>query len=139
MAADTCAQGHPWTPASTYWRGPWRSCRTCSANAIRARFDEKHAGHCVIDTPRLTPNGVPYRRCLTCAPARRRSPRPSDVDEVAVVRAVAGDPPPRLLPAERRAAILQLRPALPVPVIAEVVRCSQRTVERHLAAARNAP
>ena len=114
--------------------GNRRECRACCLNALRARYDAKHAGHNVIDTTRLTRDGVAFRRCLTCLLPRR----PAEPDDAAVIRAVAGDPPPRLRPAERRAAVLQLRAALPVPVIAEVVHCSERTVWRHLAAARTA-
>jgi hypothetical protein len=104
-----------------------------------ARYQARHAGHRVIETAAQRKDGRPYRQCLTCAPWRTPKP-PVDrtPDDAAIARAVAGNPPSRLLPAERRAAILQLRPALPVPVIAEVVRCSERTVWRALAAARDA-
>jgi hypothetical protein len=81
---------------------------------------------------------------LVCVACRRAHWRRRDAalrmwsgpDEVAIERAAAGDPPERLTPRERRAAIALLdRQQLPAAVIAERVGCSQRTVHRARAAA----
>jgi hypothetical protein len=56
------------------------------------------------------------------------------VDEVAVQRAVWGDAPASLSPAERRAAVAVLtRRGLTVVATATVLRTTTRTVERHRA------
>lgn len=71
----------------------------------------------------------------TCAECTRISHRrhyvPIEPDEAAIQRAVAGDPPPRLSPRERAAAVLTLT-ARNVAAwrIAEQIGCSQRTVHR---------
>lgn len=95
-------------------------CEECDRAAWDRRFWAVHEGHRVTEEG---PTG--RRRCLQCTPHR------FDVDEVAVLRAVAGDPPQRLNPAERAAAVLQLHERqLPPEVIAERVGCSVRTVWR---------
>ncbi len=85
-----------------------------------------------------------YLGRLTCRECRRETGRrqyhrghiPAEPDEAAIRRAVAGDPPDRLTPRERRAAIRQLDAwELSSAVIAERVHCSRRTVHRHRAAA----
>ncbi len=102
-------------------------CRACHqassrAAAARARTDgqtsgERHAGHDVITTT----HGRLY--CRTC----KRGDH--DVDEVAVIRAVAGDSPPRLTIAEREAAVAQLSLAgVDVLEIARRLRCHRWTV-----------
>ncbi|MFC5802754.1 helix-turn-helix domain-containing protein [Streptomyces formicae] len=54
-----------------------------------------------------------------------------DVDEIAVQRAMNGQPPSRMTPAERAAATLALhRQGLTGPQIAEQLRISRRTVQR---------
>ena len=74
--------------------------------------------------------------CLACVrasnnAAKRRAYVPAQPDEAAVERATAGDPPERLTPRERHAAIHQLDAwQLSAAVIAERVRCSRRTVHR---------
>jgi hypothetical protein len=79
--------------------------------------------------------------CLECKRIRvrkkaRANYTPVQPDEVAIQRAAAGDPPDRLTPRERAAAIRQLdRRQLSAAVIAERVRCSRRTVHRRRAAA----
>lgn len=75
--------------------------------------------------------------CLECVRgAHRRRYIPAQPDEAAIERAAAGDPPERLTPRERAAAIRQLdRWDYPAALIAERVRCSQRTVHRRRAAA----
>jgi len=61
------------------------------------------------------------------------------VDQVAVERAVAGDPPARLTPRERRAAVAELtRRGLSAPQIAARVHVTVRAVERNRAALRRA-
>jgi DNA-binding NarL/FixJ family response regulator len=68
--------------------------------------------------------------CRECNRIRARRPA-AEPDEVAIERAAAGDPPERLTPRERRAAIARLdRQQLSSAVIAERVRCSRRTVHR---------
>ena len=85
------------------------------------------------------PNGWLY--CLACSRARNRAwaaanYTPAEPDEIAIERAAAGDPPDRLTPRERHAAIAQLDCRdLSAGVIAERVRCSKRTVYRARAAA----
>lgn len=60
-----------------------------------------------------------------------------DIDEIAVERAIAGDPGV-LNPVERRIAITTLTAAgLSAPRIAARIRCTKRTVERHRRAMRN--
>lgn len=79
--------------------------------------------------------------CLTCVHAGNRAAQgrayiPAQPDEAAILRAAAGDPPERLTPRERHAAIALLdRRELPAAVIAERVRCTPRTVHRARAAA----
>jgi hypothetical protein len=79
--------------------------------------------------------------CVACRRAHwreaaARSYVPAQPDEVAVDRAAAGDPPERLTPRERQAAIARLdRWDLSAAVIAERVRCTPRTVHRWRAAA----
>lgn len=75
--------------------------------------------------------------CLYCRESRGVSaPGPVEPDPVAIERAVAGDPPARLIPRERHAAIRQLASrGLSAAAIAERVRCSSRTVYRARSAA----
>lgn len=101
-----------------------RFCRSCAPARARTqtsteRYDELHQGHDVV----VRSNGWPY--CRSC----RRGDR--DIDEIAVVRAAAGDPPGYLTPAEREAAILELRGyGLTYALIAERVGCSLFTAWR---------
>ncbi|MDJ0342219.1 helix-turn-helix domain-containing protein [Streptomyces sp. H10-C2] len=122
-ATGTCPHGHD-RATNLRVRGDGRRyCRACHRAEYRAwfrkQFDLKHPGHPFT----LTAHG--HRRCQVCTVLR------SSVDTVAVERAAAGDPPARLYPAEREAAVLRLRRhELPVPVIAARVGCSERTVWR---------
>jgi DNA-binding NarL/FixJ family response regulator len=92
-------------------------------------------------------NGHPFPENLTfdgrggliCRECRRQTDhkkhlrryQPAQPDEAAIERAAAGDPPERLTPRERHAAITQLdRQQLSSAVIAERVGCSRRTVHR---------
>lgn len=70
--------------------------------------------------------------CTECRRARHRSNyQPAQPDEMAIERAAAGDPPDRLTPRERHAAIRRLdRRDYSAAVIAERVRCTPRTVHR---------
>lgn len=84
-------------------------------------------------------------RCQACRAAasayklaarRERRPRRGDVDEVAVHRAVTGDPPAHMTVAERRLAVQKLCAAgLVGREVAERLRVTRRTVERHKRAA----
>lgn len=63
--------------------------------------------------------------------ARRRAAGPRPLDEAAVARAVAGDPPTGLPPREREVAVLTLTArGASTTAIAERVRCTTRTVSR---------
>lgn len=93
-----------------------------------AVWAEMHSGHEI--TARQRRDGSRYRWCLTCN-------RHDDIDEVAVQRAVAGDPAGRLTPAERRAAVAQLRPRLSGNRIARQLGVTPRTVWRDVAALRS--
>ncbi|MFD8234054.1 helix-turn-helix domain-containing protein [Streptomyces sp. NPDC059696] len=84
----------------------------------------------------LARDGRGYINCRECrrlhsADQSRRRYQPAEPDEAAIERAVAGDPPERLTPRERRAAIVRLdRQQMSSAVIARRVRCSRRTVHR---------
>jgi hypothetical protein len=73
-----------------------------------------------------------HRYCQECRRIRHRAQYvPVVPDDAAVERAVFGEPPARLTPRERLAAIQRLDSArLPAAVIAERVGCSKRTVHR---------
>lgn len=74
--------------------------------------------------------------CVACVrvsdrAAQQRRYVPAQPDEAAILRAAAGDPPERLTPRERHAAIHRLdRRQYSAAVIAERVRCTPRTVHR---------
>lgn len=121
MTGETCRHGHPRTPG--------QRCQTCHREGSRqamakAREDgrptaERHEGHDVTTTKA----GQLY--CRTC----RRGDQ--DVDEVAVERAVAGEPPERLTTAEREAAVaLLLLEGLGRAEIARRVRCDRAHIGR---------
>lgn len=121
----TCHNGHPLTPDNvTVDARGWRTCRTCQRVWRRRTYDrrwnERHAGHTIVR------DRAGSRRCRTC---RRRY----RLDVAAVERAMGGDPPARLTPAERAEAVLRLRShGLPGTRIAERVGCAERTVWRIL-------
>lgn len=95
----------------------------------RAHWAATHAGHDITTLARRRLDGSQYRWCLTC--------RGGDgIDPVAVQRAVAGDPPGRLTPAERRAAVAQLHPRLSGARIAARLGVTDRTIWRDLATIR---
>lgn len=77
-----------------------------------------------------------WLRCRGCTRIRHRAVQrrayiPAQPDEMAIERAAAGDPPERLTPRERHAAIRQIdRTDLSAAGIAQRVRCSKRTVHR---------
>lgn len=82
------------------------------------RWNKKHGGH-----PVVIKNG--RRHCTVCKPVQQQA------DDIAVARAVMGDPPQQMTPAEREAAVLKLRlKGLSYTQIANRVRCSQRTAIR---------
>lgn len=116
MTTPTHRCGHPRTPG--------QPCQICHRESSRlamakARADgrptaERHAGHDVTTTS----HGRLY--CRTCKRGEQ------DVDEMAVARAVAGDPPSRLTVAEREAAVAQLSlMGFGVVEIAQRVGCSR--------------
>lgn len=132
---STCRHGHP--RAEHSYRGPDGKlrCRACArasqkarATRARERFRAEHAGH------DLRAHGQPTIGlvCLTCRYTVA-------VDEAAVTRALEGRPPAYMSAGDRRAAITRLanRGASHLQ-IAQTVGASPRTVERHLAAAREA-
>lgn len=99
------------------------------------------------DHPDACQRGHPYpenlvtdnRGWTSCRECRRVSYRrwyhahyvPATPDEIAVERVVMGDPPSRLTPSERSAAIQRLAArGLTARQIAEQTRCSPRTVHR---------
>lgn len=91
-------------------------------------------GHPFPENVGRYPSGWLY--CRACARSRSRTwfadnYVPIEPDEAAIARAAAGDPPDRLTPRERHAAIQQLDArGLSAAVIAEHVRCTPRTVHR---------
>lgn len=116
---ETCRHGHSRTPG--------QRCKTCHREGSRlsmakARVDgrpaaERHDGHDVTTTSA----GRVY--CRTC----KRGDQ--DVDQVAVARAVTGEPPERLTVAEREAAVAQLSlMGVGTIEIARRVRCDRQTV-----------
>lgn len=118
---ETCRHGHPRTPG--------RRCLTCHRegsrlSVARARADgrptaERHEGHDVTTTT------AGHLYCRTCKRGEL------DVDEIAVERAVAGQPPERLTTAEREAAVAQLLLAgLDLVEIARRVGCHRAHVGR---------
>lgn len=131
---------HPLTPDNVVvvrrrgGRPDERRCRACQrATAARIRADRRrerlaaHTGH------QLTPWANGGVHCLTC----RRGV--GDIDQVAVYRAVTGDPPPGLTWAERSAAIAILTDrGWSARRTGLLLRITTRTVERHRAAIRQA-
>lgn len=118
---DYCHRGHRLDDTNLRYdcRGV-RVCRSCRIEVECAyrnrRFARRHSGHNVI------PAADGRRYCRTCRSS-------SDIDEMAVERAASGDPPARLTPAERAAAVLQLTgKGLTNEVIAQRIRCHPRTV-----------
>ncbi|MFH8410693.1 helix-turn-helix domain-containing protein [Streptomyces sp. NPDC018019] len=112
-ASTHCRHGHPFAGNTGYSAEGWRYCLACVRERDRARKRRDYV-----------PGARPPR------PSTARS-----LDEVAVQRAAAGDPPDTLSPRERAAAIRALRGQLTAQVIAERVRCSVRTVYRRTGAA----
>ncbi|MFI9465702.1 helix-turn-helix domain-containing protein [Streptomyces xiamenensis] len=87
-----------------------------------ARFHLRHPGHTIGHDP----SG--RRRCLDCT---RRT------DPAAVQRAIDGNPPADLTPAERAAAVTRLRArGMTGTAIADRIHATDRTVWRVLARAR---
>lgn len=80
----------------------------------------------------LARTGEGWIYCRECRRIRGRTRYvPAEPDDVAVERAVIGDPPDRLTPRERLAAITRLdRRGYSAVAVAERVRCSPRTVYR---------
>ncbi|MEU5580988.1 helix-turn-helix domain-containing protein [Streptomyces huasconensis] len=91
-------------------------------------------GHPYPENQRADKNGWHY--CAACHREknrrwRARNPQRAQPDEMAVLRAVQGDPPDRLTPRERAEAIRQLtRKGLTVELTAERLRCHRNTVKR---------
>ena len=130
---DTCPHDHRLDETNLQFnnRGA-RTCRACKAEQYQAyrrrRLERLHEGHDLITTV----DGRPY--CRTCVRGEH------DVDEVAVIRAMQGDPPDLLTPAERALAILQLRSnGLTFDLIAQRVGCTLNTAWRVTAKAQHPP
>lgn len=125
---DTCRHGHPRKGNTGMRRDGSHFCTLCRKAAgerkWQQRFEDRHPGH-------PTTSGPAGRRwCLICK-------RVSPIDESAVERAAAGDPPARLNPAERQAAVLRLRrQQLSGTEIARRIGCTDRTVWRVLSRTR---
>ncbi|MGK5529339.1 helix-turn-helix domain-containing protein [Streptomyces sp. URMC 129] len=130
-----CRRGHDLSGDGTVSTGRnGRMCRQCAALRSQRYYAEEyarqHPGHTVIT------DAAGRRYCVTCRSEHR--PRPAvEPDPIAVDRAIAGDPPASLLPAERAAAVAALRAAdLTGRQIATRLGCAERTVWRTLARAR---
>lgn len=84
----------------------------------------------------LAYNARGHTICTECGRIRKREYRlqggvPIPPDPVAIERAIAGDPPERLTPSERAAAVLALTARnASARQIADRIGCSQRTVHR---------
>lgn len=110
--SPTCRHGHPWPEHRTRDGDGNLRCRECWRVSNQARYQPR---------PRKPKPSTP----------RTRKWQPVQPDPIAIERAAAGDPPDRLTPRERHAAIQQLtRWQVPVQTTAERVRCSERTVWR---------
>jgi hypothetical protein len=115
--SPTCRHGHPYPENAVRGADGWLRCQACM------RASSRNA------------NRQPRRATAPQAAVKSAVQRPVYVpvqpDPAAIDRAVAGDPPVRLTPRERHAAIRQLDAwQLPASVIAGRVRCSRRTVHR---------
>ncbi|MBT2449452.1 helix-turn-helix domain-containing protein [Streptomyces sp. ISL-43] len=117
---EHCHRGHRLDDTNLFYNcNGTLLCRSCRHDIERAyrhrKFAQKHAGH---DVTQVSDN---RRHCRTC--------RTADLDEVAVERATAGDPPAHLNTAERAAAVFQLTSkGLTNAAIAQRIRCHPRTV-----------
>jgi DNA-binding NarL/FixJ family response regulator len=117
VTADSpaCRHGHPFPDNVAHYPNGWLYCLACSRIRGRNRASTYR--------PRKASTRQPRKRVSTYQPVQP--------DEIAIERAVAGDPPDRLTPRERAAAIAQLdRRDYSAAVIAERVRCTPRTVHR---------
>lgn len=110
--SPACRHGHPF-PQNRGWNDKGHlMCLECRRLIDRARYQP---------VPRKPKQPGP----------RRRHWEPVQPDPAAIDRAVAGDPPERLTPRERHAAIRRLdQRDYPAALIAEHVRCTPRTVHR---------
>lgn len=100
---------------------PWYAAhRTEILAARQSRWTTQHSGHDITIGPRG------WRHCHTCDTQQQRR---NDVDPVAVERAVAGDAPTRMSPAEREAVVDQLaRRSVTNAEIARRLRVTPQTV-----------
>ncbi|MFE5895862.1 helix-turn-helix domain-containing protein [Streptomyces sp. NPDC056488] len=104
----TCRHGHPFPANLFHDNNGYARCRACNRAHYRI-----------------------YNRTRRQHTQRQRSYIPVTPDEVAIDRAVMGDPPTRLTPRERAAAVHRLdAQGLSARQIAEQVGCTQRTVHR---------
>lgn len=125
MTTATCPNGHPRTAENLRLnhRGH-KFCLPCRRETARAgyrrRWNKRHKGHAIaIDR-------AGRRYCRTC-------PRTWSIDDAAIERAIAGDPPERLSVAERQEAVIRLRQlGVSGQKVAERVGCTDRTVWRIL-------
>jgi hypothetical protein len=115
MSADSpsCRHGHPFPENVAHNSDGHLCCRECRRLLERARY-----------------RPVPRARVVRVS-VRAYCYVPVVPDWAAIDRAVVGDPPERLTPRERQAAVARLdRQRLSAAVIADRVRCSRRTVYR---------
>jgi len=110
--SPSCRHGHPF-PQNRGWNEKGHLiCLECRRRIDSARYQP---------TPRQAKESGP----------RQRHWEPVQPDPIAIERAIAGNPPERLTPRERHAAIRQLdRRQYSAAAIAERVQCSPRTVHR---------
>jgi hypothetical protein len=111
-----CPRGHSLAEHLGRTDEGWLYCAACRDPLAG---DVQHRGHVVISTRGQGP------LCITC----RRGDH--DLDEMAVERTVWGDRPQRLTIAERERAALVLRDrGVSAGEVAELLRCTPRTVYR---------
>ncbi|MCP3820111.1 hypothetical protein NLX86_19020 [Streptomyces sp. A3M-1-3] len=110
-------------------RTVYRLRRKVGIPGYRELADTCLHGHPYPENLGHRPNG--WRYCKGChRDHKKRYKAAAAFDEAAVERAAAGDPPERLSPREREAAVLRLGSHLSPEDIAERVRCTTRTVWR---------
>ncbi|ABW14411.1 transcriptional regulator, LuxR family [Parafrankia sp. EAN1pec] len=133
VARTHCRRNHSYAEHGYTRSQGKRRCRKCrreyerGLRLTREEYLDEHAGHEL----RTRVNGTVY--CLACWRGE------SDIDEVAVERAIAGEPPERMSIAERHHAIRRLHGKGPsAREIARRLSISSRTVQRHVALIREA-
>jgi len=109
--SPACRHGHPFPENAARTAEGWLYCRECRRQTNRAASARRYD-----------------RSRLTQTPHRYQPPEP---DWAAIERATAGDPPERMTPRERAAAVAKLESwGLKTRLIAGRTRCHERTVYR---------